>query len=227
MSLTHWQTSASSPSSVSHSLYRASFHVRCDTELPHHLQHNEVPFIWVIVFHSISSAAHNSDSVQRCTSRWSRFLPTLHDPSSSCKSTHLRPSPPSFLFLALTTRPHTVPQHFIPIAEDVVAVLGHPAVHTPSHSDITKQSEHSPTAPDSRHVSRGNSSGCCLPSPPANIVVSELQSPEPSTFFWGGGAGKYFCPLSKVSISSQTRVITAPSSDYFYPALIYAQCPDQ
>lgn len=89
--------------------------------------------------------------------------------------------PPSFTLLALTACPHTVP-HFIPTAEDVVTVLGHPAVHTPSHSDFAKQSEHSPTAPDSWHVSRGNGGGRRLPSPTANIVV---RSAEPSTFFRG------------------------------------------
>ena len=61
-------------------------------------------------------------------------------------------------------------------AADVVAVLGHPAVHAPSHAHLAEQGEHVATGDDSRAVSGGSSHGRHSPPTVADTVVSSTFS---------------------------------------------------
>ena len=60
----------------------------------------------------------------------------------------------------------------VPIVADVVTVLGHPAVHAPSHSDGGEQAEHAPPADDGGLVARGSPGGRLLPPSPPDTLVS-------------------------------------------------------
>lgn len=60
----------------------------------------------------------------------------------------------------------------VPTAADMVTVLGHPAVHTPGHSNVSEQAEHPPPADDGGLVARGSASGRLLPPPSPDTVVS-------------------------------------------------------
>ena len=62
----------------------------------------------------------------------------------------------------------------VPTAADVGAVLGHSAVHTPSHSDVAEQAQHPPPVDDGRLVARSSAGRRLVPPSPSDSVVSCL-----------------------------------------------------